>query len=545
MSTKNNGTWIRNLLENRQMVPRWHSSSEAISSGERNSAINCVGGIEVSPKWAGVLRMQSERVGDEHAKIELAELNFIGDPHVTVVVEDVPINTRSSWAKSSALGELWRNSNFNHGIDRVAREGTRLREIRKGLRDHPKQPFMWAELARSQLILGADSDARKSMACAIQMAPNSVFLRRCAARMHLHFEDVDTALSVIRKHPAAKSDPRLVSAEIAVSYVANRSSRYAHLASRIVDEERFRAQHRSEVAAAIATVELENGKHKKARALFSKSLHQPSENTLAQVQWASERDSKIIIPDDAWKTPCSHEADAMASRMKRDWESFLSACELWLESEPFASKPAELGSFVGYTQKQNERAHILATHALHMNHGNTVLLNNRAVASVYLGRIEDAIDDVETALKYDSTRDASLDTHLVATVGLIAYRLGLPDLGEKCYGTAVAKFVKCKSRDSVLLACLYWVREIARYNPEQARADFEFIKKNSSKMLSGRRDPEVESMLDIVGSEVEQGVLLVPPSVAGDYERVNEIFDRFSIEPEVLSIRSRFLEEII
>lgn len=445
------------------------------------------------------------------------------------------------WARASSLGESWRSGNLEPSIDRVTREKERIRTLRSELRERPKQPLMWSELARSQMIIGRDEDASRSMACAIHLAPENVYLRRCASRMHLHLDDHDSALSVIRKHPAAKHDPRLVSAEIAVSSVAKRPSKCAHLARGLVDEERYRAQHRSEVAAAIGTVELESGRHRKARDLFQKSLESPSENTLAQVQWASERDSKIIIPSAAWETPCSHEAEAMASRARHDWNSVLDCCELWLDSEPFASKPAHLGSFASFRTDFAERAHRIATNGLLVNKENTLLLNNRAVSSAYLGRIDEAIIDIKNAIKAGAASDA----HMAATMGLIAYRSGLPDLGEQYYGTAVAKFLADKNVDSILLASLYWIREMARYDPGRARLDFDYVKKTSYKLLGGRRDPEVESMLEVIEAEIGQEVLVSVPFMSDNRGEISSVFDSFSIGRNVVAIRSRLLEEML
>lgn len=451
------------------------------------------------------------------------------------------MEARRLWARASSSGRGWRSDGQISEENRIDREAKRVRAMRARLHVHPKQPLIWAELARSQLILGSDEGAIRSMKCAIQLAPENVYLRRCASRMYLHVDEIDAALSVIRRHPSGRQDPRLVAAEIAISSVAGKPSKYAHLAKALVDEDRFRAQHRSEVAAAIGTVELENGKHKKARDFFEKSLRKPTENALAQVQWASERDSKIVIPENAWSTPCSHEADAMASRVRHDWDGVVESCELWLESEPFASKPAELGSFSAFRIDQAERAYRIATSGLATNHSNILLLNNRAVSSVYLGKIEDGIKDVEKAIRFGG----SDDTHLVATLGLIAYRLRMPSLGERYYGTAVAKFVKDKNAESTLLACLYWIREIGRYNAEYARNDLKYVKKYANKLLVGRRDPEIESMMEVIEKEIEQELIMGPVPDENDTQRIESIFEHFSVGRDFMSIRAGILGEMI
>ena len=98
----------------------------------------------------------------------------------------------------------------------------------------------------------------------------------------------------------------MLAAEIAVSEVARKPSKAIDSASKLVFDPNYSISAISELAAALATVELENGKHKRAKLLFQRAMLEPSENSVAQAQWATQFDNRIIIPDHAWSVPFSN-----------------------------------------------------------------------------------------------------------------------------------------------------------------------------------------------------------------------------------------------
>ena len=209
----------------------------------------------------------------------------------------------------------------------------------------------------------------------------------------------------------------------------------------------------------MGTVELIHGAAKRARAQFRRSLALPTENSLAQAQWANEKDRKIVIPESAWSTPESHEANAFLMRRSGEWPKALLACAKWLADEPFSVRPAFLGSFIGFRPEHNLIAEKFASAGLTADPNSAGLLNNRAVVRAYLGQIEEAMSDIRGATRSDKGRN---NAALLATLGLVAFRSGRPEIGRCLYLRSMAWLNYAREWTSVARAFLYWLREELR-----------------------------------------------------------------------------------
>jgi hypothetical protein len=336
------------------------------------------------------------------------------------------------------------------------------------------------------------------MQCALHLAGTNAYLKRSAARLYLHLEKPDRALSLVRSSAGTRLDPRLLATEIALSESGAGRSNWARAAAKVLSDANYRPRFVSDLSAALATVEMSHGKHKNARRLFASSLVAPSENSLAQAQWASERDKQITIPIEAWQTPFPHEARALAARVRCDWDAVLDASEHWLADEPYSMRPAAVGSFASFSIEQHHRSERLASAGIESNPDNAHLLNNRAVARAYLGDLNGTYSDLERAFRARKENDPVL----IATLGLLAYRAGEPDVGARCYSTAVAAFIADHNKMSAALALLYWLREQIHIGAPTAATDLNFLKNNLLRITGGTPQPELTSMIASVEEQL-------------------------------------------
>lgn len=494
-------TWVGALLSRRQVIPRWHSPQSALQTGERDSIKVAFRPRTMPVKWLPLLAEQAGRAdADQHASVELEEMRFVLGKKSThqppsPLISSPLLRAQQMWQKAAGHSGTRPPPRPDLGGDWHDQEQANVGILRRALGSYPQQPLLWSELARTFIVLGEDLKAKRAMACAVQLAGRSAYIRRSAARMFLHLGDPQQALKVVRDHPNFRGDPRMVSADVAIASRTNQPLRSAKHGLVMLEDANFRPSFLCELAAALGTVELEYGKHKRSRALFSRSMLIPSENALAQVQWATERDSFITIPAEAWQVPGSYEAHALAARQRLDWDSVLDAAEHWLNEEPFAIRPAMLGSFASFTSDQNQRAERLVSQALMSNPESASLYNNRAVARAYLGDMAGAIEDVRKAVEPGIEHQP----YAIATVGLIGYRSGDHVLGAMGYKAAIAHFVKQKNAPSTLLASLFWLRELARIGDSSAASDFEYVRKNALRFTGGKPDPEIQSMWPAAG----------------------------------------------
>lgn len=500
MASRVDNTWVGGVLRNRQVVPRWHSPYRAASLGERGSKSPTRKWSPRVKHWLDQLEHIHVEEGTIRSRVDYEETKFI----VNAGLDGEKANFESGQFLNKHWAKILKQDIYEPDpiIDRDLPRTTTDRKIsifRLALSNHPDQALVWSELSRQYTIAGLDEKAKRAMQCALHLSSSNTYLLRSAARMYLHFDDPDCALSVLRSYPLLRNDPRMLAAEIAISSVAKVNSKYAKQGLLILRQDSHGPLIVSELASVMGTLELENGKHKLARKLFSRSLIDPTENVLAQAQWANERDSKIVIPRSAWEIPHIHEARTLQARQMMDWDNVLKSSSAWLDDEPFSSRSAALGSFACFTEDQNNKSEAIATRALVSSPMSVFLLNNRSVVRSYLGKLFDAYQDIEKALETD---DNSTRPYLVATLGLLAYRCKKRELGAYCYSNTISRFIDDDSALSAILAALYWVRETARFDPLSADSDLKFIEKSLGKIPKANTDPEITSMISYIQAKL-------------------------------------------
>ena len=487
------------ILADRAVIPRWKPPHQAVETHNASSEI-IARREKIGSSWISRLEGrygQTQSRFDENDLVETATLygkseRFPEHLKVTGATRVSISPTDATFRDSLVLGE---------SVDvHEQRSRGEISRLRKAVADDPDRPFCWSELSRHYLVVGQKKKAAQCMHAALKLSKNNIYLKRAAARLFVHVEDIDLSLYLLRSAPSFRHDPWLLAAELATTSMIQGKSRFVDDAQRLLASGKFSDRETSELAAALGTVELENGSIKRAKALFGASLSDPTENSLAQAQWACERESKIVIPTSAWLTPEPHEARTLASRHQHEWHDALQTCAAWLADEPFSVRPALMGSYLGFRPEHTSMAEQFATAGLRCDSSNFMLLNNRAVARAYQGKIKEAYSDVSAALQY---RDARNDAHLMATLGLIAYRSGQPELGRSYYGLSIAWFKHLKDRMSIFSAILHQLREEIRHNSSSIDLAIDMARRvKQSPFVVGR--PELVGLADLVLQEASE-----------------------------------------
>ena len=327
------------VLRERRVIPRWRSPDKAVEQaplGDQIASSRIAGGY-----WVDRLRAEvAERPDDPHLASDLVQTAELFGRLDAIPPSAARLAARiknqvdariASVRRVEDLPELQFGDNISAYVNHAHREIRRLRET---LTENSQQPLAWSELSRNYLVAGEDKKSVKAMQSALHLAKHHRYLDRAATRLFIHVDDPDRAIALLRANPATSFDPWLMAAEIATSSVAGRKSIHIDRGRRLLESRKNSSRELSELAAAIGTVELVNGSVKKAKALFAQSMEVPTENAVAQAQWAAEREPRIAIPTSAWMVPLTHEANALRSRASRSWELVLDACALWLADEP-------------------------------------------------------------------------------------------------------------------------------------------------------------------------------------------------------------------
>lgn len=462
----------------RRLLPRWRPSAATISAGELASTSSI--GKEAEPdahfeerklEWD---RERSVEVAAElvASGIVLGRLNEI-EPAVRMLADNASDATPSVQAVARrALGEQAAEpTELRLGQGRLDPTPiySRISALRRHTHQHPRDAYAWVDLARLYTILGQTPSAARAIRIGVSLAPEDRFVLRSAARYFVHTDDPQEAQRLLNGARATRMDPWLIAAEISVAQVAKRRSLTASIGQRGLEHSQWAPRSSSELAGALGTLLLEDGATHKARQLFRRSLEDPTENAIAQAQWATQRTSGLIVPAPLLNGPTTYEARALRARLEGAWDAAIQNSWDWTEFEPTSTRPLMMGSYIaGVVFGDGATILEFAERGLFAEPHNPSLLNNKAVGLAYLGRVSEAIL-ILAKVVIDSSPQFVQPT-LYATAGLLAFRAGDPLRGREFYERAASHPYTRQDRNVRMLALWHLALEEARARTDQTDA---------------------------------------------------------------------------
>ena len=359
-----------------------------------------------------------------------------------------------------------------------------IRDLKARVRANPRNSVAWVDLARLYVSNGVHSKAERAMLNGIALSPNNRFVLRSAARFFVHLGDAERAYDLLRQSSVTEGDPWLKAAEIAVGDMVGKAPRRLRNAIRsMLDNPNFSPWHISELASAVATVEMKTGKESAARKHFRLALQQPTENTVAQATWAKSRINGVAPDDQHFRLPLSYEAKAYDAYERMEGRECVTECEKWLEDEPFSSRPASLGSFMSMVAFEDyERAIDFTKRGLLSNPRDFLLRNNLVVATAESGNLDDAANEFR---RIDSRSLEGMEkVTWTATNGLLSFREREYEKGRECYRNAADLARHQRDRRLEPMVLTHWAREELlanqRENSYEIAGKAEKVAKNTS-----------------------------------------------------------------
>ncbi len=295
------------------------------------------------------------------------------------------------------------------------------------------------------------------MTTAANLAPDNRFVVRSAARLFLHEHDAATGLKIIRRAAGAKRDPWLLAAEIATASASQSAALFAKIGINRNEDDSISLFARTELSSALATLEMENGKSRRARQLFRKSLQGPNENSVAQVEWANRKIGGLEIGKELLTLPKTFEASASLNLVAGEWNRAIANGMEWLRDQPFSKDPAVFTSYVASLTEDYEKSISILKKSLNANPGDPLLINNLAFALGSANRVGEA-ERVLGRIDLEQSEGLSAIT-LAATAGLLLFREGLPDRGREFYELAISRATAQGNSKYRAMARLYLARE--------------------------------------------------------------------------------------
>lgn len=454
----------------RRVVPRWRETSA--SAEDTMSPLQPR--KQVADFRADVLRVHADLEANPSAAVAIDAINVaflaqdkgLKDAAVKILnaVPDLPSAIRQLVNPRKGTNTLLPSDPLTHGD----RNEAGIRRLRRLMLQYPKNPLLFLDLARHHAILGHDEKARQAAITALGLAPHHRLVLRSVARYLINAGQMDEAHQILARAPSTKHDPWLIAAEVAVSQVAKLSPRFWREGIAMLEGRAHQPGNLSELASAIGTREVLEGKAKKAKKRFDQALLAPTENSLAQVKWAEKHTSGSFNLD-KWlgQLPSAHEALFMRSYQENDIQKAALEAQLWFYDEQFSPDAAMTASYVSSMLDDHDAVIAMTDTALISHPDNEVLQNNRMCALISSGRFFKGTEAenevafrsaVRSLIRQIHAKDGNT-THAAANLGLLAYRAGFTDEGRIAYQSAIDWAQKQREFFSVANATMFHARE--------------------------------------------------------------------------------------
>ncbi|MEN5340519.1 hypothetical protein ABE583_11055 [Stenotrophomonas sp. TWI143] len=332
----------------------------------------------------------------------------------------------------------------------------RTRQVKLLFSADPGNPLVLLDMAQLRLAQGNVKGSERLLRSAKQFSPNDRLVLRITSRFLTHINRADEAHHLLASHARTASDPWLMASEIALSQVVGKSSKFIKIGQRILKEKSRSIKSTTELAAALAGVELASGNYKRAREYYRGSLLAPNDNVMAQVV----TDQKILSLDASSSVLHSggvnpYEAKALISWRNVDYVGALEAGVLWHTEEPYSSRPLQfLTSFLSASANY-EDAIMLARRGLVADPDDIGLEVNLAYA---LAATNDLVEAERLAKKAKSSDPLKFAAQATATLGLIAMKRGDFVRADECYMSALDTFSRSNDKALYSICQAYYAR---------------------------------------------------------------------------------------
>jgi tetratricopeptide (TPR) repeat protein len=357
----------------------------------------------------------------------------------------------------------------------------KIKETKHILQNYPGNAILHVENSRYYSILGQEEHSINSMKIALHLAPNNRFVLRCATRLFAHYENerndyLDYIHNILRRSPITKYDPWLTSAEISIATIRKRNSKFIKSGIDLINSKNISPLNFTELASSIGTVELLYGSSKKSREFFNKALIKPNDNSLAQIEWASNKDKQIIVNTSNFEVRMNFEALTLDNFHNNQFDKALDNAAKWFIDMPFSKRPIMFGSNLASTVLKDQNKAISFVNAGLVSHPNDPqLINNLAYSLSLDGRPDEAFEQLNKIK--DSDYNETTHICLTATKGLALFRRGLIDAGRNQYLDAIAQSKQMKNQELNWIAILNYAREEVRIGSEYSDSIMDSVSK--------------------------------------------------------------------
>ena len=318
-----------------------------------------------------------------------------------------------------------------------------IRIRRAQIRENPRNALGWLDISRAYASIGMHTQAVFAMNIALGIQPEHRLVLRSATRLFVNLGDLERAHEILTRNARTISDPWLVASELAVANIRDKTPKYIKVARKMAESGKYRPEYITELLGALGTVYFMEGRVRQSRRKFRESLEAPTENAVAQAEWANWHLPTLNLPETKLQLPAAYEVECLRALGEKHWQKSMVECGKWLLDEPFSSHPAILGSFIAIGLIGDPKsAEIYAKIGLQADPRDHALKNNLTVALALQDKLDEA-DKIFSNNRRLIKGDLNRYIHY-ATSGLLRFRHGDIERGRELYSQAEARAPKEK-----------------------------------------------------------------------------------------------------
>lgn len=353
-------------------------------------------------------------------------------------------------------------------------------------KSHLTNSINWIELGRLYTINNQTDKAEKCILIAVNLAPNNRFVLRSAVRFYIHTNQAEKALHYLRKSDATKFDPWLTSAHIASSKLIGRYSPFIKSGSNLINSANYSDFDLTELASSLGTLELESGSFKKSKPLLDLSVKNPNDNSLAQFEWLSKKDNRLIFHSESFldvKNP--FEAFAYETYQKGEFQESFYHCLNWFLDVPYTKRPLIFGSYLACLLNDYNACIILCSAGLRLGNVEVTFINNIVYALCLKDELSQIPKYLDLLAKTPFSEYSDEDKITVqATLGMYYLRTKDVEPGKEMYKKAIENAEKLANDYYWNLAIINFTRELFLLGDEE----FPAYKKRFDGIVTDRLD---------------------------------------------------------
>ena len=342
------------VSEERQVVPRWRSFANTVSTGEldslqmasreaRSAELSLLRDTQASsPSLYAAADLLSALISDEqHGPESDALMDYVAANHALPATLAALHRELRTPKEASQSDQGNGHTVLQAGVGAVI---SAVQGARRRLQAQPRNAVTWVDLALAHATLGSDKRAVRAMETAIALAPNSRFVLRAASRLFVHMEEPGKANYILNSTPRVHVDPWLLAAEMSTAQLANGRFSNVRAARELLSSENFRPLALSELASELATGEVQAGRDRRARMLFEQAFIEPTENAVAQAAALAELSDLRLHPS-LLQVERGFEARAISHARLGEWTAATAEAFSWQIDQPFALEPILYGTY--------------------------------------------------------------------------------------------------------------------------------------------------------------------------------------------------------